>query len=94
MSTEVKTLAACTAKGLDDALLVQDACNLSGVVHVWSRILQQMHERDAEYRNMSTDERNRHPVNVLFASKAASLTQCEFGMAYHDAYMAAKEITP
>jgi len=66
-----------------DAIQVQDACNLSGVVHAFSRIL-----ADLCKTTQSTKERNTHPVCIMFASKVASLTGCEdleaFGKAYEE----------
>lgn len=63
------------------ALDVQDACNLSGVVHTWSKILPQLRklvEGDckANGKDFSTDVLNRHPVNVMFCNKLASLSGC------------------
>ena len=54
----------------ENALDVQDACNLSGVIGAWERT------RDAVNAacTQGTQERNRHPVNVLFANKCADLT--------------------
>ena len=71
---------------LRDALLVQDACNLSGVVHAWSRWVPIVRER---HRESGTDAFAADPVNVLFASKVASLTRCEDTRVFHAAYMAA-----
>lgn len=63
------------------ALTVQDACNLSGVVIAFSKMVQEMAES-----GMSTMERNTHPLSVLFASKVASLTQCEHGLTFAKAF--------
>jgi hypothetical protein len=54
-----------------EALNVQDACNLSGVVHGWSRAMKELHEA---LPGASTDEINRHFVNQLWADKVAHLT--------------------
>lgn len=51
-----------------DAITVQDACNLSGVVHSFSRILA------GPLAGLDTDARNRHPIARLFASKIGHLT--------------------
>lgn len=74
-----------------DALSVQDASNLTGVIHSWSRMLPDLRaaiEAHCKENNLvfSTDRVNQHPVNVLFASKVASLTSCEVGLAFGDAY--------
>ena len=71
---------------LKDAWAVQDACNLSGVVRAWARHQDSICERN---RN-GTDDRNADPVNVLFASKVASLTRCEQGSVFGAAYDVAK----
>ena len=63
------------------ALDVQDACNLSGVVHEFSRVMKAMSDR-----GFDIDEKNTHPVSVLFASKIASLTGCEYGLEFSRAY--------
>lgn len=56
-----------------EALDVQDACNLSGVVHGFSRAMESLCRLVPDTR-----ERNRHPVCVLWADKIAHLTgtQC------------------
>jgi hypothetical protein len=71
-----------------DALAVQDACNLSGVVHSFSRHMKTLGELE-----LDTDEKNRHPVAVLFSSKIASLTHSEPLLAFNYAYdMATKAV--
>lgn len=64
-----------------EALDVQDACNLSGVVHAFSRAITDLR---ANLPNAGTDEINRHPVCVLWADKIRSLTYAEtqFSKAY------------
>jgi hypothetical protein len=52
-----------------EALDVQNACNLSGVVHGFARAMGDLMEH-----TKSTDERNRHPIAVLWADKVAHLT--------------------
>jgi hypothetical protein len=53
------------------ALQVQDACNLSGVVHSWSGAITKLRALCPE---LGTDGINRHPINVMFADKVADLT--------------------
>jgi hypothetical protein len=55
-----------------DAITVQDACNLSGVVHSFSAIVSRIWE-EARMKNEGTDWVNGHPICVLFASKIADL---------------------
>jgi len=72
-------------KDYQDAIFVQDACNLSGVVRAWSRLVGKIWE-DAELMGKGTDWVNKHPINVLFASKVASLTGCEIPSEFSKAY--------
>jgi len=57
-----------------EALQVQDACNLSGVVHGFSRAITRLREA---LPNAGTDEINTHPVSVLWADKIAHLTDTQ-----------------
>lgn len=52
-----------------EALDVQNACNLSGVVHGFARAM-----GDLMAHTKSTDERNQHPIAILWADKVAHLT--------------------
>lgn len=53
------------------ALDVQDACNLSGVVHSFSKVVTILREqRDCN----GTTWVNEHPVSILYSAKIASLT--------------------
>lgn len=67
-----------------DAMTVQDACNLSGVVFSFAR-----HMKTLCDMGLDTERKNNHPVSVLFASKIASLTRSnsdeEFSKAYREA---------
>lgn len=66
------------------ALDVQDACNLSGVVRTWAEAMPAVFAVAD-----STGARNRHPISVCFASKAADLAGLAifdldvFGEAFH-----------
>ena len=51
-------------KAAQDALAVQDACNLSGVVNAFSRAMTTIREN-----TNGTEEANHHPIAVLFADK-------------------------
>lgn len=68
--TDTRTLAQLAA----EALAVQDACNLSGVVHGWSRAMRRLSQL---LPDLGTEGRNRHPVNVLWASKVTHLSGCD-----------------
>jgi hypothetical protein len=66
-----------------EALDVQNASNLSGIVFGWARSMKRFNELNP---GIGTDARNRHPIHVLWASKMASLTRCENTLAFSDAY--------
>jgi len=57
-----------------EALQVQDACNLSGVLHAWSRSITELRVLLEGQTGFSTDKLNRHPISVVWADKVASLT--------------------
>lgn len=67
MTNEKETL---TLDDWKSAFEVQDACNLSGVVFTFARIMQKICN-DPE--NVGTDWKNNHPIAVLYASKISSL---------------------
>jgi hypothetical protein len=54
-----------------EALDVQDACNLSGVVISFTRVIQDL---KLHYPGLSTSEFNVLPINAMWADKIASLT--------------------
>lgn len=64
-----------------EALAVQDACNLSGVAHGFSRAM-----ADLCTLVPNTDERNTHPIAILWSSKIASLTGSESVSTFSGAY--------
>jgi hypothetical protein len=53
-----------------EALDVQNACNLSGVVHGWSRAISDLRKL---MPTADTEAINRHPINKLWADKVADL---------------------
>ncbi len=72
-----------------EALNVQNACNLSGVVHSLSRLLPDLREILEKEEGFSTTVLNQHPVVFLFTTQIASLSGvCVFADAdkYADAY--------
>jgi len=68
------------------ALDVQDACNLSGVVHSFSQIVTDLRARLEEQGKGGTEAVNRHPICLLFSSKIASLTYSESPSEFQRAY--------
>lgn len=57
-----------------EVLQVQDAVNLSGVVHSWSKSITRLRELVMGNPCKSTDEFNRHPINRLWAAKCSALS--------------------
>jgi len=78
-----------TARDFKAALDVQDACNLSGVLHTWAKLIDKIWA-EARENKLGTADVNTHPINVLFASKVASLTGCELSAQFSEAYRAAE----
>ena len=59
-----------------EALQVQDACNLSGVVHGFSRAVTELREiLRATGGDLSTAAVNQHPICKMWASKIHDLTR-------------------
>ncbi len=69
-----------------EAINVQDACNLSGVVHGFSRAITDLRAHLEQEPGFSTDKLNTHPICILWSDKIASLTgstsDAIFGQAY------------
>lgn len=65
----------------EDALMVQSACNLSGVVHSFNEILTRL-VKEAQERGKDTDWINTHPICVLFAEQISHLTKSDYSEAY------------
>jgi hypothetical protein len=57
-----------------EALSVQDACNLSGVVHAMSRVMSDLWDH-ARQAGQGTDWVNRHPITQVFIDKLVQLSQ-------------------
>lgn len=55
-----------------DAMNVQDACNLSGVVHSFSQVLPRIWQEVIK-EGGGTDAVNRHPICVMYASQIVHL---------------------
>lgn len=64
---DARTLAQLAREAID----IQSACNLSGLVHGWSRSARRLREL---LKTAGTDEINHHPVNQLWADKLYDLT--------------------
>ena len=56
---------------------IQDACNLSAVVHEFSRVIRHVRE-EADKLGKGTEYINRHPVTIAFVDKLVSLSRHSF----------------
>lgn len=65
-----------------EAIAAQDACNLSAVVHSFSRAMTDLREIAHAEGWESTDKINGHPISILYADKIASLTISMSGFSY------------
>jgi len=72
------------------AILVQDACNLSGIVQSWAKMMEKIWD-EARAHGEGTSYVNGHPINVMFASKVASLTGSEESLQFSAAYEACQK---
>lgn len=75
-----------------EAILVQDACNLSGVVHSFSRVMSLLSEISNRQKR-GTDWKNHHPIAVMYASKIAALTGAELSSVFSKAYERCKYLS-
>lgn len=80
-----KTLAEAAQAAMD----VQNACNLSGVAFSFADAMRAV---CAFEPNLSTDERNRHPIAVLFISKMESLSNATSMTAFSNAWERCEEM--
>jgi hypothetical protein len=69
------------------ALDIQDACNLSGVVHAFDRAMTALCEESRRI-GTGTDWRNTHPIVTMHLLKLAELNGC--GSTLHESYDAAE----
>jgi len=67
----------------EEALAVQNASNLSGVVHSFSRVLEILRGE-----GLSTDEIAAHPITRCWADKIASLTGIQDDLVAFEAFNA------
>lgn len=60
---------------VQEALDVQNACNMSGIVRSYAEALSDLREiLEKEGSGFSTEKLNRHPVSVMWACKIADLS--------------------
>lgn len=76
-----------------EALDVQNACNLSGVAHSFSKVLSEAMWPAANELGEGTQWVNQHPISVLFVDKLVSLTGLDFLEAHVvDAYATCRKL--
>ena len=59
------------------AIDVQNACNLLGVLHGMVTMMGELREHLEKEGNFSTDKLNRHPIVQVWADKVASLANVQ-----------------
>jgi len=75
-----------------DALNVQDACNLSGVVHSFDKVVTDLWE-EANRIGKGTDWVNTHPIVQAYVDKLASLARVQANVNnVFDAFEACRKI--
>jgi len=68
----MKTIQECAM----EALQVQNACNLSGVVHSFGEVMQSISDYAFEH-GKGTDWKNNHPIVIAFIDKLSSLASVQ-----------------
>lgn len=77
-----------SASDYEKAVHSQNACNLSGLVYSFARVMEKIcYESHA--RNTGTDWKNKHPICALFAEQISHLSGC--GTTSNPNYMAHSE---
>ena len=66
-----------TKKHYQDALDVQDACNLSGVVFAFAKVMQDICD-EAIREGYDTEWKNTHPLVLLWVDKMVDLSRHSF----------------
>ena len=69
----------------EDAIVVQDACNLSGIVIGFAKVMDKLCQ-ESQRLGMGTDWRNTHPIAIMYSDKIASLTHSGSAESYSQAY--------
>lgn len=59
-----------------DALLVSNACNLSGVILSFARVVIEVRRRLEFEGNINTHVVNMHPVCIIYAQAISNITNC------------------
>jgi hypothetical protein len=75
-----------------NAIDVQDACNLSGVVFSFAVVMQKICNQ-AVAEGKGTDWKNQHPIAIMFAEKIQSLASNDCYLAGNEAWKICKNIS-
>ena len=81
MKTEPKPL--LTARDWLNAMYVQSAVNVSGVIHSLAEVMPRIRNSCEAEGKIGTDAWNNHPIVRMYADQIAHLTS---GISYHEAY--------
>lgn len=71
-----------TKRDYEEAIMSQGACNLSGIVHSFSRVMDKIWE-EAREQDKGTDWVNNHPICRMYSEQISHLSR---GRDYFDAY--------
>ena len=74
-----------TSKDYETAMMIQDACNLSGVVHSFSEVISRIVQESIE-KGKGTKYVNEHPICKLFADKISDLARVRDFESYYQAF--------
>ena len=74
-----------------DAMQVQDACNVSGVVLAFARAMEAINA-ERERLGQGTDFVRNHPVTILFVNKLEDMVASNFRDRYSKAYANINEL--
>ena len=74
-----------TKQDYKDAIQIQDASNLSGIVHAFSKVVSKIWE-EAHEKEEGTDWVNQHPICRLYANKIATLSGGDTFEGFQKAY--------
>jgi hypothetical protein len=69
----------------EDALFIQNACNLSGVVLAFARAMEVLNE-EKHRLNEGSDFVRFHPVTILFVNKLEDMTGSNYSLRFGKAY--------
>lgn len=72
-----------------EAIQIQNACNLSGLAFGFARAMERFNKLNPHY---GTDNRNKHPIFVLWCDKMASLTGCQYSHYLSESYEACEKL--